>query len=92
MDMGYILLGALLVLGIPIALVVWVLKLLRRRPPLTRQQAQVYPGMDEPDPGVTILNQILGEDEVKKLDERYGKDYKMALLDDILWEDVDPEP
>ena len=80
--MIYVLFGALAIIGIAMMLSILLAKGLR-------QQTQGSAHADASDPWTELADDFFGEDQVRRMDEEYGPEFKMALLNDILWEDVD---
>ena len=80
--MIYVLFGALAVIGIAMMLAVLLAKGLR-------QQTQGSANADASDLWTELADDFFGADQVRRMDEEYGPEFKMALLDDILWEDIE---
>jgi len=83
-----VLIGALAVLAIPVILVVWLVESIRRQPRQRYQRAQYKRARRDDDPWTEFANQFFGQDEVRRMDEKYGPEYKIALLDEMMWEDL----
>jgi len=85
MGIACVLIGVLFLVAIPIAVAVWWLGSLRQQPTQRREQK---PDSGHADASWTELaTQFFGEDSVREMDRQYGPEYKMALLDEMLWED-----
>ena len=85
--MAYVLIGVLSLIAIPIAVAVWWLWSLRQQP-THRRERQTYSGRDDAS-WTELATQFFGEDKVREMDRQYGPEYKMALLDEMLWEDLE---
>lgn len=77
-----VLFGALAVIGIAMMLAILVAKGLG-------QQTQDSVHADALDDWTELAYDFFGEEQVRRMDEEYGPEFKMALLDDILWEDIE---
>ena len=89
MDTLCVLIGALAVLAIPVILVVWLVESVRRQPRQRYQRTQYKRAGRDHDPLAEFANEFFGQDEVRRMDEQYGPEYKMALLDEMMWEDIE---
>ena len=85
--MSCVLIGVLSLFAIPIAIAVWRLASLRQQP-THRRERQAYSGHDDAS-WTELATQFFGEDEVREMDRQYGPEYKIALLDEMLWEDLE---
>jgi len=90
-DMICTVIVTLTVLAISAALVVWLVESLRQQPAQRYQQTQYHVPWREDAPWNEFATGLFGEDEVRKMDEKYGPDYKMALLDEVLWDDFEQD-
>ena len=85
MGMVGVLIGVLCLVAIPTAIAVWWLGSLRQQP-THRCEQKPYSGHADAS-WTELATQFFGEDKVRKMDRQYGPEYKMALLDEMLWED-----
>ena len=83
MSMACVLIGVLSLIAISIAISVWWLGSLRQQPTHQRER-KPHSGHDGAS-WTELATQFFGE--VRKIDRQYGPEYKMALLDEMLWED-----
>jgi len=85
MSVACVLIGVLSLVAIPIAVAVWWLRSLRH-PPAHRCKQEPYSGHVDVS-WTELATRFFGEDKVREMDRQYGPEYKMALLDEMLWED-----
>ena len=85
MGMACVLIGVLSLVTISIAIaVLWLVALCQQ--PTHRCEPKPYSGHADAS-WTELATQFFGEDKVRKMDRQYGPEYKMALLDEMLWED-----
>lgn len=85
MRMACVLIGVLSLVAIPMAIAVWWLGSLHQQP-THRCERQTHSGHDDAS-WTELATQLFGEDKVREMDRQCGPEYKLALLDEMLWED-----
>jgi len=85
MGVAIVVIGVLSLVAMLIAIAVrWLGSLVRQ--PAHRPEHEPYSGQAD-DSWTELATQFFGEAKVREMDRQHGPEYKMALLDEMLWEE-----